>query len=251
MPSNSIESLLEFIDNEFRVSHRVIAKETNNLERSITKLITDNLSDFELFGTVRFQIAPRKDGNYGGDQPKTFYLNEPQATLLLTFMRNNEIIKNFKIRLVKEFYRMREEIKNSKPEIAHQLVPNNDFDFDTSLKSLKEYKAYANEMLDFLESLQKRDRIGLYRLNKIIKLKNINFLEYFGINFENEYFIPTELGAMINRSPVEINKILEAKGFQIRENRVWSLTEKGKSFGIEITKGLFLQIKWKIEVILN
>ena len=70
------------------------------------------------------------------------------------------------------------------------------------------------------------------------------------IDLSNYYLIPTELGKFINASPVEINKILEAKGFQIRENNLWHLTEQGKEFGIEIQNGSFLQIKWRIEAII-
>lgn len=80
--------------------------------------------------------------------------------------------------------------------------------------------------------------------------KNKTLLEFFGIDFENEYFIPTELGTMTNRSPIETNKILEARGFQTRENGVWHLTEKGHDFGIEVSNGSYIQLKWKLEVVI-
>ncbi len=53
-----------------------------------------------------------------------------------------------------------------------------------------------------------------------------------------------------NATAIETNKILEARGFQVRENNIWHLTEKGKSFGIEFQNGNFLQIKWKLESII-
>jgi hypothetical protein len=55
---------------------------------------------------------------------------------------------------------------------------------------------------------------------------------------------------MTNRSPIETNKILEARGFQTRENGVWHLTEKGHDFGIEVSNGSYLQLKWKLEVVI-
>ncbi len=82
--------------------------------------------------------------------------------------------------------------------------------------------------------------------------KNLNIkspLELLNIDLSNCYFIPTELGNFINVLPVETNKILEAHGFQIRENGVWHLTEKGRNFAIEVQNGSFLQIKWKIKAI--
>jgi len=39
------------------------------------------------------------------------------------------------------------------------------------------------------------------------------------------------------------------RGFQIKENGVWQLTESGRYFGIEII-GKFHQIKWKMKTVL-
>ena len=41
------------------------------------------------------------------------------------------------------------------------------------------------------------------------------------MDFKNSYFIPTELGNIIGKSPVEINLILEKNGFQFRENEAY------------------------------
>jgi len=43
--------------------------------------------------------------------------------------------------------------------------------------------------------------------------------------------------------------MLQHKGFQIRENGIWKLTESGRDFGIEIN-GKFSQIKWKMKSII-
>jgi len=43
--------------------------------------------------------------------------------------------------------------------------------------------------------------------------------------------------------------MLAHKGFQIRENKIWKLTESGRDFGIEIV-GKFSQIKWKMKTVL-
>jgi len=103
--------IVEKLDNELVVSHRVIAEQTKNKEVSVRNLINKHFDKFELFGRLHFKSEVDKQGNQGGLKPKTFYLNEQQATLLLTFMRNNEVVINFKVRLVKEFFEMREAIK--------------------------------------------------------------------------------------------------------------------------------------------
>jgi prophage antirepressor-like protein len=79
---------------------------------------------------------------------------------------------------------------------------------------------------------------------------NESLLENFGKNFENSYFLPTELGKMSGQSGAEINLILEKKGFQFRdENGVWRPTSSGKEFCLEIGNK-FHQLKWQIFTIL-
>jgi phage regulator Rha-like protein len=205
------------------------------------------LSRLELFGKVHFQNEAITNSKNKINEEKTYYLNEPQATLLLTFMRNNEIVIEFKVRLVKEFYRMRDEIKskNQTPETAHQTVQAQNETFDLSF-----YTQQSREMIELTQLINSQNTKTLYYLDNLSKSLNIKSpLELLKIDLSNYYFIPTELGNFINRTAVETNKILEAHGFQIRENGVWHLTEKGRDFGIEVQNGSFLQIKWKIKAI--
>jgi phage regulator Rha-like protein len=66
-----------------------IANGTDNDHPSVLRLIRDNLADFEEFGLVGFEIAPRPSGQHGGGDVTIAILNEEHATLLLTYMRNN------------------------------------------------------------------------------------------------------------------------------------------------------------------
>jgi prophage antirepressor-like protein len=76
-----------------------------------------------------------------------------------------------------------------------------------------------------------------------------SLLEKLGKNFENSYFLPTELGKMTGQTGAEINLILEKKGLQFRdENGVWKPTSSGKGFCLEIGNK-FDQLKWKLETI--
>ena len=52
LQQNFTIEIIKIIDKEPRVSHRIIAEQTKNLERGISKLITDNMKEFELFGKV-------------------------------------------------------------------------------------------------------------------------------------------------------------------------------------------------------
>ena len=79
----------------------IIAKGVKTEHHSVITLIRKHTKSLQEFGTVEFQI--RKSGG----RPLEFaILNEEQTTFLITCMRNTEIVIEFKIKLVKEFYKM-------------------------------------------------------------------------------------------------------------------------------------------------
>lgn len=84
----------------------VVAEGTDNDHASVIKLIRTHQASLAEFGLVRFEIRPRLPGQHGGGDVEYANLNEPQATLLLTMMRNSPIVLAFKVRLVKAFYAM-------------------------------------------------------------------------------------------------------------------------------------------------
>ena len=86
----------------------VIAECTGVQHHTITRLIQQHRKDFKEFGILRFEIEEIK----GRGQPrKTYHLNEQQATLLMTYLRNTEVVREFKKELVRQFYAMREELQ--------------------------------------------------------------------------------------------------------------------------------------------
>lgn len=120
-----MKNILEVIDNENRVSHLIVAEQTENQIESIQRLINKHKKVLEKFGAVRFKIRPREDGNKGGDQPKTYYLNEDQVTFLITLLRNNEIVLNFKFALVKAF----SDLKKRSQDLVLKNVDIEDFNY--------------------------------------------------------------------------------------------------------------------------
>ncbi|WP_418180753.1 Rha family transcriptional regulator [Aliarcobacter lanthieri] len=112
-----MKTLIELVNEEPRVSHRVIAENTNNKHKSIQDLISRHISLFEKFGQIK--IIENKVQTSGGVQTITnHFLNENQATFLITLLRNNEIVLDFKFKLVEEFIKMRNLLLN--PNI-HEL----------------------------------------------------------------------------------------------------------------------------------
>jgi phage regulator Rha-like protein len=242
--------LVEIFENEPRISHKLIAKNTDNKEVSVGNLINKYMRNLEVFGSVHFKNELRKDENKGGDQPKIFYLNEQQATLLLTFMRNNEIVINFKVKLVKEFFEMRQLLLNSQNSQQPVQAPQTFDTFDFAKQTQQN-----REILEFIELINSQSPINLFFLDKIYKHfseltlsvpYDYSPIKLLGIDLNSQYFIPTELGKFFNKSAVEVNKILEAKGFQIKIDGVWKLTENGKKYAIQLDNN-FHTIKWKLE----
>lgn len=91
---------------EVYTTSEIIAKHAEVQHHTITKLIQQYEMDLLEFGGVRFEIEARKT-NGGIQSVKVYHLNEQQATLLMTYLRNNEIVRGFKKELVRQFYAMR------------------------------------------------------------------------------------------------------------------------------------------------
>lgn len=80
----------------------VIAECSNNSLDSVKRLIRNHKKRLERFESVGFEIRA------GSAHKKTYHLNEPQATLLITFLDNTEVVADFKEELVAQFYAMRD-----------------------------------------------------------------------------------------------------------------------------------------------
>lgn len=97
--------IVTVFDGEAVTSTVTVARETDNEHASVIALVRKYQADFGEFGGVRFQIEPFETA--GGAQSREIaLLNEQQATLLLTYMRNTSIVRDFKKRLVKEFWHL-------------------------------------------------------------------------------------------------------------------------------------------------
>lgn len=87
----------------------IIATGIGNEHKHVIRLIRDNLTDFEDFGRVSFENAPFETA--GGTQNRTVaVLNREQAMLLMTYMRNTEIVRNFKKNLIRAFVEMEKQL---------------------------------------------------------------------------------------------------------------------------------------------
>ena len=117
-----MESNIVFVgeNGEAVTTSLAIAEGTEVQHKNILEMVRKNEQDFNDFGRVTFETRPFETA--GGIQNREVaILNEQQATLLLTYMRNNEIVKKFKKHLVKSFFEIRNMLRAQQPAIPQTL----------------------------------------------------------------------------------------------------------------------------------
>lgn len=98
---------------ELYTTSEVIATGTGIGQRKIKDAIRKHQTTLEIFGRVASYQAPLE--TKGGTQQTTGYiLNEQQATLLITLLKNTPSVVGFKAELVRQFYAMRQELTRRK-----------------------------------------------------------------------------------------------------------------------------------------
>jgi phage regulator Rha-like protein len=107
---NQVNSLIINENGQFFTTSQAIAMGTNTEHASVLKLIRNFQKDLEEFGAVGFKIEPLQNG---GIPRQIANLNENQATLLMTFMRNSDVVVKFKVRLVKAFHDLAQQNKQA------------------------------------------------------------------------------------------------------------------------------------------
>lgn len=162
------------------VSHKVIAQYTNNKSESIIRIVDKYLIDFEQFGRLPFEMETIINSKNKINKSKTYYLNEQQATLLLTYLRNSEIVRKFKIALVKEFYELRE-----KTTVPYELLYAKERECIELRRAMN--RITENEKLIFNDPQTHNEVLDLIgyasRATKTIKHLGQDLLEY-GTNME-------------------------------------------------------------------
>ena len=86
--------------------------------KTINELIRKHEKDLEEFGTLAFEMeaCPHRTG---ASVQKLYHLNEQQATLLITYLRNTAPVRQFKKALVRGFFEARNEL--SRREIQRAI----------------------------------------------------------------------------------------------------------------------------------
>lgn len=103
-------NLVKKQNDELVTTSLIVAEGTESQHASVIRLVRDNLADFEEFGGVGFEIQPFETA--GGTQKRSVaLLNREHAMLLMTYMRNTKIVRDFKKRLIRAFVELERRAK--------------------------------------------------------------------------------------------------------------------------------------------
>jgi len=93
-------------NNEIFTNSQAIAEGVNHSHSTVLKLIRNSM-DLEQLRDLKSETLKTK-----GRDGEIFYLTEEQATLIITLMKNSPIVRQFKSKLVKEFFKQRRLLQN-------------------------------------------------------------------------------------------------------------------------------------------
>lgn len=101
-----MNNLVKVFQEDVFTDSLVIAEGTGNAHRSIVKIIKKYSDYFLKMGVLT--VHSKSSDNLRKTMIQVYRLNEPQATFLMTLLGNSEVVVNFKLELVKQFYTMRQ-----------------------------------------------------------------------------------------------------------------------------------------------
>lgn len=101
-------------------SSEVIATALDKDHKDVLALAKKYKADLKEFGSSSFETKMITAGKGAQREKEIALLNEEQATLLITYMRNSEKVRKFKIALVKAFYQMKQRLMEQ--TISDRLV---------------------------------------------------------------------------------------------------------------------------------
>jgi phage regulator Rha-like protein len=165
----------------------VIANGTDNQHSTITKTIKRYRKDFENFGALRFSDSVSKNPK-GGRPSRIYILNEQQATLLVTYLGNSDVVRKFKVELVRQFFEMRKFIAERHTEAWIETRKQGKITRRAETDVIRDLVVYAKEqgsthadmlyltyskLANSLCGIHGRDRATVRQLNNLSIFENL------------------------------------------------------------------------------
>ena len=178
---------------------------------SIQRLIRNYKQDLECFGELGFELQKIAKTN-----KKIYFLNEQQATLLLTYMKNSESVRNAKKVLVFAFYQMKEKLRSLEQE-----------------QEKARFKSLSDENLR-LNSLNHHQKIGYKSQLAQQKEKYENKIKALQYDLENKKELSFKR-KLSKEELLELRKIL-ARDYGILCIKEWEFEFLAEKIALESTK---------------
>ncbi|PFG79229.1 Rha family transcriptional regulator [Lactococcus lactis] len=142
------------------VTNHIVIAEYAGIERtSLRLLINKHKKDFEQFGKLIFEISTLPDSR--GQKVKIYQLNRNQAMLMITYLDNTEVVRNFKIALVKRFDEMEKELYARK--IARAVEKPKGITLHQAISEWNHYSRHGNTWHTIIRSLLATTVTGLIK----------------------------------------------------------------------------------------
>ena len=277
--SSPKRSLVAIVDGEARTSTLTIAEGAEVQHKNVIALVRTYLADLKEFGRVAFKS--RAFETAGGVQKQEYAnLNQEQATLIMTYMKNSEVVRNFKKQLVKEFFETAKQLSAKQSAAQEKLFDFVAPHYEASAlrpapimctKGCMEFKFFGKPIEAakvFMEYLALGKGSGLEG-NQAVLAANVATKALTGFDplallgathlrhgMANIHYTPTELGARCSMTGREFNIALEAAGLQTQHGKQWMPTVKGRPYAVLLDvhkrKGdttPIQQLKWTADVL--
>lgn len=194
------------------VDSRLIAGELGIEHRALRQTIEKYIDEIQEFGVVAFQMSKPLEGSSGGRPERYCYLNEEQATFLMTLSRNTSQVIACKRNLVKAFSQAKQLIKEVIPAQSGRI---RELELELELTKAKTYYMDRRDAIrlihgaEVLALLDGRPDIVIEKVEKVtetIICKN-------GRNVSFEGRSTAELGKELGfKSGRELERWLEKNG---------------------------------------
>lgn len=198
--------------------------------KNVLELIRKYLPDFQAFGAVAFETRPFETA--GGTQKRDVaLLNEDQATLLFTYLKNTEIARPLKVRVVKAFRNCRDELAKAKAVPTQFQIP----------QTMQEALRLAADQMDKNVALQLENQ---KLSDKTATLENKIEADKHKVGFYDDcadttdLYLGTEVASRLNvKRPFFFNYCFN-RGIIQRHNKRWMSTAKyrGKKWVFDVIK---------------
>lgn len=113
-----MSDIVKIINNQATTTSLDIAKGAGHEHRVVLKLIKSHKDRLLKFGKLNSALEVRNPA--GGRVTTYFELNEAQATLLLTMMKNTSKVLDFKVALVDAFFKARALLQTDAMNLLHR-----------------------------------------------------------------------------------------------------------------------------------